>query len=288
MNTILAELLGMDTQEKSKIRYKHIQGGNVPGGHNVIYKDNEKTPFITPTKECSSIPLEYTDVVVDIGAYVGTYAIRCARLPVRHVYAYEPTEQTHSILSLTKLPNMTTCRMAVVGDPAIKTVELNISKGIGVTNSIILGQKSRATTETVDAIQYKNAVKDASIIKIDVEGAEYSYSGQLITDKTRAIIIDFHKVGNDWKIKAERLIEEIHDHGFTTVIKPNFERSGWDQAGSWIREAPVKLTDVYEPMMLGLECCGCGVEIRSTDKSLCTLCWNNWKPQHKKGFKCIT
>lgn len=43
------------------VYYKHIQGGNVPGGHNVIYRDNEKNPFITPMKEYSSIPLEYVE-----------------------------------------------------------------------------------------------------------------------------------------------------------------------------------------------------------------------------------
>jgi len=273
------------TDPDPEIFYKHIPGGNVPGGHNVIYRDNEKNPFITPMKECNSIELRHTDVVVDIGAYVGTFAIRCARFPVKKVTAYEPTRKTHEILSLTKLPNMEVIHAAVVGVD-IESVDINISKGIGVTNSIILGQKSKAKTENVKAVQYTDAIKHATVVKIDVEGAEYQYSGKLISPSMRAIVVDFHKIPaakGDWVAKSNLLLEEIYDHGFKPIISPKFNGSGWEQAGSWIRDVE-QPTEVYEPMMAGLECCGCATPIKSTIKSLCSSCYDIWSPKHKQTF----
>lgn len=146
---------GLFKFNEKKTEYKYVQGGNVPGGHNVIY-DGRK-PFITPMKECNSIPLMFNDIVVDIGAYVGTYAIRCARHPVRIVTAYEPTPGTFSILSLTRLPNMKQVQAVVVGDDR-KEVDLFISSGIGVTNSIVLSNR-KAGSVTVPAIRYEDAVR---------------------------------------------------------------------------------------------------------------------------------
>ncbi len=271
-----------------EIYYKLIQGGQVPGGHNVIYRDNDKNPFITPMRECNSIALKHTDVVVDIGAYVGTYAIRAARFPVKKVTAYEPTKQTYDILKLSEMSNLEVIRAAIVGDPELKTVELNVSKGIGVTNSLVHGATSKAFTETVQAISYEEATKDATIVKIDVEGAEYQYSGKLVQPKMRAIVLDFHKLPKaqgDWVAKSNLLIEEMLDHDFKVVIQPVFDGSGWLQAGSWIRETEEQ-TEVHVPKMTGQECCGCGVELISqvADKSLCPVCAEQWLPKHKKGF----
>ena len=281
----LSEFLG-EEEPTVEVKFKHIQGGNVPGGHNVIYRDNEANPFIPPTKECSSIPLLHTDVVVDIGAYVGTYAIRCARFPVKKVYAYEPTKQTFDILSLTKLHNLELLNAAVVGDDS-KYVELNISKGIGVTNSIVLGSKTKFTTERVPAVNYSTAVQEATIVKIDVEGAEFGYIGQLIHPRMRGIIVDFHKAGKDWKEKSRAIVNEILSHGFSTVIEPNFDGSGWEQAGSWIRTPPVESTEVDDDLMNGRVCCGCGThfDVPTGSKTLCETCWPTWSKKHRDGYK---
>lgn len=262
---------------KAPIGYQLIQGGNVPGGHRVI-SDGKRKPFITPVREFNSIQLRHSDVVADIGAYCGTYAIRCARFPVKRVIAYEPTPETCAILRMTRLPNLSIINAAVVGDDR-PSVNLYISKGIGVTNSVILSRrKERALT--VPAIRYEKAVADATIVKIDVEGAEYTY--KIIQPQLRAILIDFHPIpGRDWIGRANEIMDDLEAAGFRAVIKPDFS-CGWTCSGSWIRDR--ETSGECEPLMSGKACCGCGRKIRGQGKSLCPECFDAWLPKHRAGF----
>ena len=267
------------TSFSEKKKYVHIQGGGVPGGHWVICgKGSSRKPFITPMRECFSIPLQHSDIVVDIGAYIGTYAIRCGRFPVKRVDAYEPTLETFQILSKTHLPNMKLINAAIVGDDR-KNIDLFISEGIGVTNSTILSHRKKAPVSVV-AINYTKAVSNASIVKIDVEGAEYTFP--IVQPTLRAIIIDFHPIpGHHWQADADALIVQMKSAGFESVITPNYN-NGWTRAGSWIR--PMKNEGEFHPMMSGKICCGCGIPVRGKRKSLCPDCYQTWMPKHRNDF----
>jgi FkbM family methyltransferase len=262
--------------------YEHIQGGNVPGGHNVISNRRPgQRPFITPVRELNSIELRHSDVVVDIGAYVGTYALRCARFPVQRVIAYEPTPDTHAILSLSAgLPNLDVRQAAVVGVAGdTDEVELHISSGIGVTNSVALSNR-KASSVLVPAVPYEEAVRGASVVKIDVEGLEYDY--QIAQPSLRAVLIDFHPVpGLDWVGLSRDIIRDLEAAGFEAVITPDFA-NGWTRAGSWIR--PMETAGRCDALMDGDQCCGCGLPINARAKALCPDCWASWMPRHRDGF----
>lgn len=259
--------------------YELVNGGNVPGGHYVI-SDGKKKPFITPVKECNSIPLRHSDVVVDIGAYVGTYAIRCARFPVKKVIAYEPTPETFGILQKIELPNYEKINAAVIGF-ARDNISLHISKGIGVTNSTVLSNRKEKAI-SVPAVRYEKAVENATIVKIDVEGAEYAFD--IIQPQLRAVIVDFHPIPNrPWKAKAEQIIGKLADAGFETVVKPDWS-NGWTCAGSWIR--PMETTGECASLMNGEQCCGCGVKLKAKQKALCRICYKSWSKKHKENFIC--
>ena len=269
--------------DEKNIEIVLAQGGGVPGGHYCISHKGKK-PFITPMQECASIELRHSDVVVDIGAYVGTYAIRAARFPVKKVVAYEPTPLTFKILDMTELPNLEKRWAAVVGDHR-ETIDLHLSKGIGVTNSI-LESKAKPDAVTVPAVNYSEAVKDATIVKIDVEGGEYTYDvDKLVSDSMRAIIIDFHPVGKDWIDKSNEMIRSIEQQfGFEPVIYPNWE-NGWTRAGSWIRDMP-DAGDGCAELLEGHFCCGCGCPLLAGKaKSICRDCADIWSKKHRKGFE---
>lgn len=259
----------------SRIQFELMQGGGVPGGHYVIQGKGKK-PFVPQMKECASIPLRQSDVVIDIGAFVGTYAIRCARFPVKQVVAYEPTPSTFNILSLTQLPNLRLVQAAVTGDQR-ETVELHISDGLGVTNSIAKSFR-KVDHVRVPAVNYVEAVRGASIVKIDVEGAEYDYP--IIQPSLRAIILDFHKVP-DWIDKAHKIMDDLLAAGFVPVVEPIFENR-WSPAGSWIRD--IETEGEFAPMTSGELCCGCGRAVHMDRKALCKACWNAWLPKHRVGF----
>lgn len=253
--------------------YQLVRGHNVPGGHNVLW-DGKRKPFVPPMRECMSIKLRTSDVVADIGAYCGTYALIAARTPVKAVYAYEPTPISFRVLNTNNNINLHNIQKAVVGDDS-EFIDLYISQGIGVTNSLIPSKRKPRTIQ-VEAINYKIAVAGCSVVKIDVEGAEYDYP--IVQDGIRALIIDFHKIGKNWIEKAENKISEIESAGFKPVIKPDWS-NGWTQAGSWVRN--IDTSGRCDDLFNGLNCLGCGTFIEEEKLALCRLCTELWEPKYK-------
>lgn len=261
------------------VTYEWVQDGFVQGGHNVICEAGKK-PHVPHFEEMRSIPLRHSDVVADIGAYCGLYALHCARHPVKKVMAYEPTPRTMEVLRLSPLPNLATYFAAVTGQEQ-STAKLFISGGIGVTNSLAKREKKIGYL-TVPAIPYAQAVKGATIVKIDVEGAEYSYP--IYQEGVRAYLIDFHPVKGNWKRKAQAIIESLLDNGFKTIVQPNFE-NGWTSAGAWLRDS-MDDDSGFAPMLSGVLCCGCGKVIHLASKGLCLKCYQTWLPRHRAGYLC--
>ena len=216
----------MTTTEKVFIENKHTLG------HYALKNVNSKNAFQNPMKSAHSIELRSDDIVVDIGAYVGEYALFASRFAKR-VDAYEASPTTFEVLNMNSRENTRMYNLAVVGDDT-EQVELFMSKGIGATNSIVKSDRKDSFV-IVDAIRYEDAVKDASVVKIDVEGAEYSYN--IIQPNLRAVILEFHPMtGFDFKKAANYMIEELRDHGFEPTIPiPQF-KNGWDTNSAFIRK----------------------------------------------------
>jgi|TARA_R100000789_G_scaffold99953_2_gene108076 FkbM family methyltransferase len=201
----------------------------VTGGHYAFQTKKSLKPFENNMRECKSIELNDSDIVADIGAYVGEYSMWASKNGAKKVLSYEPTPYTFEILSMNKHSKMELFNFAVVGDDS-KYVNLFISKGIGATNSIAKSH-SKAGSVKVKAIRYEEAIKDATVVKIDVEGAEYTYD--VIQPQLRAIILEFHPISQKpWKTWALNLIKKIENAGFKPVMTPTFN-SGWSLTGSW-------------------------------------------------------
>lgn len=194
--------------------------------------DKSNKPFLNRMTEATSIKLNKDDIVADVGAYIGEYSIYAIEQGVKKVMAYEPTPNTFKILKKNKRGNMIVNNLAVVGSSKIKTIDLHISAGIGVTNSVVKSNR-KSHSVTVNAISYEEAIKDATVVKIDVEGAEYDYN--IIQENLRAIILEFHPVnGFDWQKRAKQIMKEINQAGFKTIMEPTF-KSGWNLTGSFLR-----------------------------------------------------
>ncbi len=201
----------------------------ITGGHYAFKTDKSNKPFENPMDTCLKIKLRPDDVVADLGAYVGEYSMWASLQGVKKVVSYEPTPDTFELLKRNKKSNMEIHNLAVVGDNT-KHIDLYISKGIGVTNSIAK-TKGKDHKIEVNTIKYEDAIKDATVVKIDVEGAEYSYN--IIQPNLRAIILEFHPiVGKDWKTYANNLMDKIESLGYKRIVRPHF-RSGWSLIGCW-------------------------------------------------------
>ena len=163
-------------------------GGGTHEGYYALCQEGKKV-FHCPTKEMLSIDYKEDDVVCDIGAYTGQYASIVLEKGVKEVRCYEPTALTFEVLKMYKNPKMKIFNMAVVGNDD-KERNFYISKGIGVTNSLI-PKKGQNVFQKVKCIKYDDVIRDATIVKIDIEGGEYEIEN-LIQEHIRAYIIDFH------------------------------------------------------------------------------------------------
>ena len=204
----------------------------VTGGHYAFVTERAKKPFTNKMTEAATIELFETDVVADIGAYVGEYGLYAMKNGAGRVKCYEPTPTTFEVLERNAVEGMEVYNGAVVGDDS-ETVTLHMANGIGVTNSITKSQRKIDTIE-VSAFKYDDVVADASVVKIDVEGAEYSYD--IFKEHIRAYIIEFHPVKDiDWKARANQIMETLESNGYSPTCKPGFSH-GWDLHGAWLKD----------------------------------------------------
>jgi FkbM family methyltransferase len=203
----------------------------ITGGHFAFQTEKSDKPFTNKMTEAMLVKLVASDVVVDIGGYVGEFSLYASRQGVKNVTCFEPTPETFKLLSknVAKFPNIKAVNAAIVGGSE-KYVELFISKGVGVTNSIA---KRKGTSVKVKAVNYKEAVKNATVVKIDCEGAEYSFD--IVQPKLRAIILEFHPItGVDWQSNAMEFMKTFKKKGFKPLAVPEFS-NGWDMHTTWIK-----------------------------------------------------
>lgn len=204
----------------------------ITGGHYAFIAERSKKPFTNKMTEAMTIELREGDVVADIGAYVGEYGLYAIRNGASRVKCYEPTPTTYEVLTKNAIDGMETYNAAIVGDDS-KTVMLHMANGIGVTNSIAKSSRKIDAIE-VPAIKYDDAVADATVVKLDVEGAEYSYD--IFKEHIRAYIIEFHSMtGIDWKADATKIMQQLEANGYRATCKPGFKH-GFDLHGAWVKE----------------------------------------------------
>jgi FkbM family methyltransferase len=270
-----------------KLKKVFVQGGDVPGGH-IVLTDGVKRPeglfsFCT-MRYCHSIELRASDVVVDIGAYVGTYSLWAARSPVAQVVAYEPSPLSQRVLTKNagNLPNIVVRPEAVVGD-CRQWTDFFLSGGLGITNSRVASKAKKPIR--VAARSFEEAIRHATVVKIDIEGGEYDLPFSDLPDQLRAMIIEFHSTGHrDWIERAEKIVADVEGQGFRSVLRPNWA-NGFTRQGSWRRE-------VADPgagrglLLDGVACSGCGVTLRPAAgaKAICDSCLPKWLPRHRRGF----
>ena len=207
----------------------------ITGGHWAFRTIRGSKAFQNPMREATALELLPSDVIIDIGAYVGEYSLWAANQNVKKVVSYEPTPATFALLKRNLADKAEVHSKAVVGSDDRTTV-LHLSSGIGVTNSVVKTLRKAGHIE-VPAIRYEDAVKDATVVKIDCEGAEYTFN--ILQPQLRGIVLEFHPiVGRDWRTRAYQIMFDIEAAGFEPIVRPTF-KSGWSLSGCWVRNGKV-------------------------------------------------
>lgn len=169
------------------------------------------------------VEIKKGDIVVDIGAHVGGYAVLAAKHGA-DVVAYEAEPQTYALLM--KNLKMNNCE-------SVKSYNIAVSSKNGqlifyadnkdtILNSIYYYPHSSSSKEikvpsvSLHELFVRNKLKRIDVLKIDVEGAEYDILLSALPEdlrKIRAIIMEYHDFLGHGHNKTE-LISLLRGSGF--------------------------------------------------------------------------
>jgi methyltransferase, FkbM family len=174
------------------------------------------------------------DIVYDIGAYCGVWAVLLAR-QVREVMAFEPNPGTFAVLretiAVNRVPNITACDVALGGQSRVAEL-WGTGSGASLRPGEARPSSSRVRVETLDSFAAgMTAMPD--VLKIDVEGAELDVlsGGPQCLAHARLVCIEVHfdelpKFGTDYA-KIGTLMAQA---GFIEVMRSHPERAGAEDA----------------------------------------------------------
>ena len=172
-------------------------------------------------------PVQANDVIVDIGAHIGGFAIRAAKL-AHHgdVYAYEASSKNYALLEknyqLNNAENLHIHNKAV----SHQSGEMNffMPSDNGALGSLM--QETDNPMETVQAVTLTDIITENRIaridyLKVDVEGAEYDIllncpAGTL--SKIQRIVMEYHEFEGDHR-NHNHLVNFLKSHDFHVAVE---------------------------------------------------------------------
>ena len=186
------------------------------------------------------IPIHAGDVVVDMGAHIGAFAVRAARLAHRgKVYAYEAASKNYDLLienrQLNGLENL------YIENSAVSNRQGEMPLYTPAGNSILgsLMQDTSSFMEMVQATTFSDIITDHGIeqidfLKVDVEGAEFDIlfgCSDETFSKIRRVVIEYHEFEGN-KRGHRDLINLLSVHGFKVVVEKGiFPQPRWFGTG---------------------------------------------------------
>lgn len=182
--------------------------------------NNYNEMFLEKKYDCYG--LENLDTVFDIGANSGLFSLLLVNKGCTNVYAFEPNQE-----SIFNLKEVTKGLDVKIVEKAVYTKDEDLTFYIDPTNTTI-GSLSENHLQihakevnkiTVPAISLKtfiaqNDIKKISLIKMDIEGAEYDIIENLedeVFDIVDNFLIEYHDNEGE---KAEKLVKKLVSKGF--------------------------------------------------------------------------
>lgn len=188
--------------------------------------------FVKKNYDCYGI--DNLSTVIDIGANSGLFSKLCFDKNAKQIFAIEPNINCLSNLrSIFNDENRITIINKAISD-FVGTVDLYTNDDCTTLSSLYKEHANTNTcTQTVDCTTLEKIVNDynikqISLLKLDVEGAEYSILENLnknIYDITDSILLEYHD-NKDKRVK--KLVEILESHGFSILQVRNHSKNNED------------------------------------------------------------
>jgi FkbM family methyltransferase len=175
--------------------------------------------------EADVIRFDSKDVILDVGANIGLFAIRYGNeFPKIPVHCFEPNPTVYRRLVRNLKAN--SIRNAGAVNSAITASDGSVPFYVGsstVTGSICAREPTMpsfyADTQALDSYCYRHSIESIGLLKVDVEGAEVEVlkGAQSTLKITKLIMIECHSHGLESSVRAM-----LASHGFEAMVKRDF------------------------------------------------------------------
>lgn len=175
------------------------------------------------------LPAGRPPVVIDIGSYIGDFALYCAHELGAQVVAYEPTQENFMMLekNLGLNPHLAD-RIAAVNRGVAATAEI-------VANVQVIGREIHVSStwyaddpaaeqrtfacDTLPELLDRHGLHRVDLLKLDCEGGEYDIipmTPNECYDRIGSIVYEWHKTPG-WESKLEAVERKLRMAGFTVT-----------------------------------------------------------------------
>lgn len=172
-------------------------------------------------------PIKEDDIVVDIGAHIGAFAIRAAKLArLGRVYAYEASSKNYSLLErnaqLCGVDNLIIHHKAISDTRGeVKFYQPGHNGALGS-----LMQDTDSPMEIVESITLsdiisENEIDKIDLLKIDAEGAEYNIllnSPAAALANVQRIILEYHEFDDDVRDHKD-IVKLLEANKFKVIVE---------------------------------------------------------------------
>ncbi len=173
-----------------------------------------------------------SDHVLDLGAHVGSYALACihegAKVRAVEAHPYNAEVLRHNLASRVE------CIEAAV---TAQGGEADLYICSTYSHSIVQRKRRFGRGKMsirVPAVTLDTLLPGITVLKCDVEGAEYELDLPSHLASLRALTVEFHRKDGDWRTAAWDICDTIRKAGFQERRRPLFN-SQWNNYGVWIR-----------------------------------------------------
>lgn len=175
-----------------------------------------------------SINKQNKDIIIDIGANIGTYSILQAKNnPKSTIFSFEPASSTFQLLkeniSSNKASNIKPFKLGVAKSTGTRIFYSHKASGLSSLSQKRQGMtKHRIKTTTLADIFKSNKLKRCDILKMDCEGAEYEVLFNTPTrlfKKIKSLVIEYHDSLTEYTHKE--LKDFLKQKGYKVKLIPH-------------------------------------------------------------------
>lgn len=194
-------------------------------------KEGDTDKYVINEPFYNSIVTKPDDVVMDIGAHIGTFVRRVAD-KVKLVMAYEPDPDNFRLLTLNTISNSKPLFNVGLRNAAVTGSRESVTElWLGNPSIHSTVQYRGRNSLLVPAVNFHDELQELkpSFLKVDIEGGEYDFWEDLTSLPVfvKRIAFEIHLNRPEWRIKGPQLTESFERQGFKWIRPPKFTKAGW-------------------------------------------------------------